>query len=104
MNTDDISTIVNRIAVVGCGHVGATRAYALMMRGGARDLVLVDLHRELAEGEAMYLQGAVPMGRPVRIRAGDYREAAGLSGSSSCLWMKRNRRGFEPRRMCGDAR
>ncbi len=58
MNTEDISTIENRIAVVGCGHVGATSAYALMMSGVARELVLVDLNRELAEGEAMDLQHA----------------------------------------------
>lgn len=76
MNTEDISTIENRIAVVGCGNVGATSAYALMMSGVARELVLVDVNRELAEGEAMDLQHAVPMGRPVRIWAGDYGDAA----------------------------
>ncbi len=76
MNIEDISTIEDRIAVVGCGHVGATSAYALMMGGVARELVLVDLNRELAEGEAMDLQHAVPMNRPVRIRAGDYGDAA----------------------------
>nr|MBA3441762.1 L-lactate dehydrogenase [Pyrinomonadaceae bacterium] len=54
----------------------ATSAYALMMSGVARELVLVDLNRELAEGEAMDLQHAVPMGRPVRIWAGDYGDAA----------------------------
>lgn len=76
MSDENIETIDHRIAIVGCGRVGATSAYALMMRGVARELVLVDLDRGLAEGEAMDLQHAVPMGRPVRIWAGDYREAA----------------------------
>ena len=66
----------DRIAIIGCGHVGATSAYALMMRGAARELVLIDSNREIAEGEAMDLQHAVPMHRPVRIRAGDYADAA----------------------------
>lgn len=74
--TETIETIDHRIAIIGCGRVGATSAYALMMRGIARELVLVDLDRGLAEGEAMDLQHAVPMGRPVRIWAGDYGEAA----------------------------
>jgi L-lactate dehydrogenase len=74
--TETIDTIDHRIAIIGCGRVGATSAYALMMRGVARELVLVDLDRGLAEGEAMDLQHAVPMGRPVRIWAGDYSEAA----------------------------
>ena len=47
-----------------------------MMRGAARELVLIDSNREIAEGEAMDLQHAVPMHRPVRIRAGDYADAA----------------------------
>ena len=66
----------DRIAIIGCGHVGATSAYALMMRGSARELILLDVNREVAEAEAMDLQHAVPMSRPVHIRAGDYRDAA----------------------------
>ena len=66
----------DRIAIIGCGHVGATSAYALMMRGTARELVLLDSNRDIAEGEAMDLQHAVPLHRPVRIRAGDYGDAA----------------------------
>ncbi|HEY0135085.1 MAG TPA: L-lactate dehydrogenase, partial [Nannocystis sp.] len=73
---DTIETIDHRIAVVGCGRVGATSAYALMLRGVARELVLVDLDHGLAEGEAADLQHAVPMGRPVRVWAGDYKDAA----------------------------
>ena len=67
---------VNRIAVIGCGHVGATSAYALLMSGVAREIVLVDANPERAAGEAMDLQQAVPLARPVRLWAGDYREAA----------------------------
>jgi len=76
MSDENIETIDHRVAIIGCGRVGATSAYALMLRGVARELVLVDLDRGLAEGEAMDLQHAVPMGRPVRIWAGDYRDAA----------------------------
>ena len=67
---------LNRIAIIGCGHVGATSAYALMMSGIAREIVLVDQDTARAEGEAMDLQHAVPLARPVRLWAGDYKDAA----------------------------
>ena len=70
---------LNRIAVVGCGHVGATSAYSLIMTGVAREVVLIDSNRELAEGEAMDLQHAAALSRPVRVWAGDYSDAADAS-------------------------
>lgn len=69
----------SRIAVIGCGHVGATCAYALVMKGTAREIVLVDSNHRHAEGEAMDLQHAVPLARPVRVWAGDYCDAAEAS-------------------------
>lgn len=69
----------DRIAVIGCGHVGATSAYSLLLSGIARELVLVDLDARRAEGEAIDLQHAVPLAHPVRVWAGDYREAARAS-------------------------
>lgn len=50
-----------------------------MLRGAARELILLDINPEAAQAEAMDLQHAVPMGRPVHIRAGDYRDAATAS-------------------------
>ena len=70
---------LNRIAVVGCGHVGATSAYSLIMAGVAREVVLIDSNRKLAEGEAMDLQHAAALSRPVRVWAGDYSDAADAS-------------------------
>ena len=76
MKTGDANEHLNRIAVVGCGHVGATSAYSLILAGVAREVVLIDSNQELAEGEAMDLQHAAALSRPVRVWAGDYSEAA----------------------------
>jgi L-lactate dehydrogenase len=76
MNELNSSTPLSRIAIIGCGHVGATSAYALLMRGIAREIVLVDEDAGQAVGEAMDLQHAVPLGEPIRIWAGDYSDAA----------------------------
>jgi L-lactate dehydrogenase len=66
----------NRIAVIGAGHVGATCAYAFLMQGLAREIVLVDLDEARAEGEAMDLGHAVPLASPVHILSGGYADAA----------------------------
>lgn len=68
-----------RVAVIGAGHVGATFAYALLLRGLASEIVLVDANRERAEGEAMDLAHAVPLTHPTRIWAGNYADCAGAA-------------------------
>ncbi|HEY0321319.1 MAG TPA: L-lactate dehydrogenase [Pyrinomonadaceae bacterium] len=72
----DIPVIPNRVAIVGCGNVGATSAYELITSGVAREVVLIDKDHRRAEGEAMDLQHAVPLVRPVRVWAGDFKDAA----------------------------
>jgi len=65
-----------KIGIVGCGMVGSTSAYALVMRGVGREIVLVDLNRARAEAEANDLYHAVPFSNPLTIRAGDYPDLA----------------------------
>lgn len=69
-------TNAGRVCVVGCGHVGTTSAYALMLSGLVRELVLLDLDERRAEGEAMDLQQAAALARPVEVWAGDWDDAA----------------------------
>jgi L-lactate dehydrogenase len=61
-----------KIGIVGCGMVGSTCAYALVMSGVGREIVLVDLNRARAEAEANDIFHAVPFAHPLTIRAGDY--------------------------------
>src|SRR5262249_6629318 len=66
-----------KIAIVGCGQVGAASAYALVMRGVGREIVLVDLNRARAEAAANDIFHAVPFASPMTVRAGDYPDIAG---------------------------
>jgi len=52
--------------------VGMRYAYALIMKGGVRQLVLVDLDQKRLEGEVMDLSHGAPYISPVEIIAGDY--------------------------------
>jgi L-lactate dehydrogenase len=66
-----------KVAIVGAGNVGATAAYALLLSGLAAEIVLIDVDRKRAEGEAMDLAHAVPFSRPTKVWAGDYENGAG---------------------------
>lgn len=63
-----------KIAVVGVGAVGATTAFTLAVSGLASELVLVDVDRDKAEGEAMDLAHAAAFIKPIRIYAGTYQD------------------------------
>jgi len=65
-----------KIGIVGCGMVGSSSAYALVMSGVGREIVLVDLNRARAEAEANDLHHAVPFAHPLTVRAGDYPDLA----------------------------
>src|SRR5512147_298552 len=66
-----------KTGIVGSGFVGATAAYALVMRGVGRRVVLVDQNRARAEAEADDILHAVPFAHPLEVTAGDYADLAG---------------------------
>ncbi len=66
-----------RVAIVGAGNVGATFAYTLLLSGLAAEIVLIDVNRAKAEGEAMDLNHAIPFAHATRVWAGDYPDCAG---------------------------
>jgi len=57
--------------------VGSASAYALVMSGVGREIVLVDLNRARAEAEANDIFHAVPFAHPLQVRAGDYADLGG---------------------------
>jgi L-lactate dehydrogenase len=52
--------------------VGSASAFALVMRGVGREIVMVDVNRERAEAEANDIYHAVPFAHPMTVRAGTY--------------------------------
>jgi L-lactate dehydrogenase len=73
------SSVRERVAIIGAGHVGATAAYGLMLRALFREIVLVDSDAKRAEAEARDIADANALARPARIWAGDYADAAAAS-------------------------
>ena len=66
-----------KVTIVGPGAVGMVLAYTLMLRGVAREIVLVGRNRIKAEGEALDLMHAQAFLQvPVRVSAGGIADAA----------------------------
>lgn len=67
---------IRKVGIIGCGMVGSSTAFALMESGLFTDMILIDVNRDRAVGEAMDLSHCLPYTRPVEIRAGSYRDLA----------------------------
>ena len=65
-----------KAAVIGCGFVGSATAFTLMQSKLFSELVLLDVNREKADGEAMDISHGVPFAAPMKIYAGDYDDVA----------------------------
>lgn len=61
-----------KVAVIGTGFVGSSSAFALMQSGLFSEMVLVDVMKEKAEGEAMDINHGAALCNPMNIYAGDY--------------------------------
>ncbi len=66
-----------KIALIGVGFVGSSFAYSLMIHGTVSEIVLIDIDRKRAEGEAMDLNHGLSFVQPARIWAGDYPDCEG---------------------------
>ncbi|KAB2542511.1 lactate dehydrogenase [Salipiger aestuarii] len=61
-----------KVGIVGAGMVGSAAGYALALRGGASEIVLVDRSLAFARAQAEDISHAVPFAHPCRVLAGEY--------------------------------
>ncbi len=65
-----------KVAVIGCGFVGSSIAFALMQSGLFSEMVLIDVDMKKAEGEALDIGHGISFARPMKIWAGVYEDTA----------------------------
>ncbi|MHB0870047.1 MAG: L-lactate dehydrogenase [Chloroflexota bacterium] len=61
-----------KISMIGAGRVGSTTLYTLLLEGGITEMVIVDVDKPRAEGEALDLRHALALTQNCKISAGDY--------------------------------
>ena len=68
---------MNKVSIIGSGNVGATIAYTLAVAGIASEIVLIDINKGKALGEALDIQQGTPFMRNCSVYSGDYCDAIG---------------------------
>ena len=64
-----------KVTIIGAGSVGATTAFAVLARGAASEVVLIDINTDKALGEALDIKQATPFIDNCDIHAGSYVDA-----------------------------
>lgn len=62
----------SKVAVIGTGFVGASAAFTMAMQQTANEMVLIDVFKEKAIGEAMDINHGLPFMGQMSLYAGDY--------------------------------
>lgn len=71
----EINGFTKKVAIVGTGFVGMSFAYALLCEGVCDELVLIDVNKQKAEGEAMDLNHGLSFAKTnMKIYSGDYQD------------------------------
>lgn len=66
-----------KVVIVGTGMVGMSYAYSMLNQGACDELVLIDINRKKAEGEAMDLNHGLAFSTShMKIYAGEYRDCS----------------------------
>lgn len=67
----------SKVVIIGAGNVGSTTAYTIINQGLCEEVVLIDVNKEKAYGEALDMQHSVYfMNRNIKVKAGDYADCA----------------------------
>lgn len=66
-----------KVAIIGDGAVGSSIAYTLMLGHGVNEIVIVDVNRDKAEGDALDMKdGNSFLSVPKNLYSGDYKDVA----------------------------
>lgn len=66
-----------KVSVIGVGNLGSCIAYEIAARGITDELILVDVVRDLAEGQAIDIEQAIALRNDTRVIAGNYEDVEG---------------------------
>ena len=62
----------SKVAIIGSGFVGASTAFAMAINGLVAEMVLIDVNKEKAFGEAMDINHGLSFLSPMSVYSGDY--------------------------------
>jgi L-lactate dehydrogenase len=66
----------SKVAIIGAGFVGASTAFALSLKQMTNEMVLIDVFKDKAAGEAMDINHGLPFVGQMNVYDGDYKDVA----------------------------
>ena len=63
---------MTKLSIIGAGNLGAAIAYEIASRGLVDEVVLIDILKDLAEGQAVDIQQALPFRNRTQVYSADY--------------------------------
>ena len=67
---------IQKCAIIGAGGVGSTTAFTLVQSGLFNEIVIIDVNKNKAEGDALDIAHGIQFTNPVSIYSGDYKDLA----------------------------
>lgn len=67
---------IQKCAIIGAGGVGSTTAFTLVQSGLFNEIVIIDVNKNKAEGEALDIAHGIQFTNPVNLYSGDYKDLA----------------------------
>jgi L-lactate dehydrogenase len=70
------TSLKGKIVIVGAGNVGSTIAYTILMNNLVSEIVIIDVNKEKAKGEALDMNHGLAYFKQISVRSGEYDECA----------------------------
>jgi L-lactate dehydrogenase len=68
------TSLKGKIVIIGAGNVGSTVAYTILMNNLVSEIVIIDVNKEKAQGEALDMNHGIAYFKQISIRSGEYSE------------------------------
>ena len=65
---------MTKISIIGAGNLGSCIAFELAQRDLCREIILLDVVKELAEGNALDISHAIASNNNTKVKYGEYKD------------------------------
>ena len=63
-----------KVVIIGDGMVGSSIAYTFLINDDIKDIVIIDVNKNKADGDVLDMKHGLPFVSPKNIKAGEYKD------------------------------
>lgn len=69
-----MNSCIKKVSIIGCGVVGSSIAYALMIKGLPNEIILIDKNKTITDAEMLDIRHGIPYMGMCSIKSGSYED------------------------------